>query len=56
MFVRNSWYVAAWSDELENTPLGLMLLCDPIVLFRTSDGSVVALEDRCVHRRVPLSL
>ena len=56
MFVRNSWYVAAWSDELQETPLGLMLLCDPIVLFRTSDGSAVALEDRCVHRRVPLSL
>ena len=56
MFVRNSWYVAAWSDELRETPLGLVLLCDPIVLFRSSDGAPIALEDRCVHRRVPLSM
>ena len=56
MFVRNSWYLAAWSDELRETPLGLVLLCDPIVLFRSSDGAPIALEDRCVHRRVPLSM
>ena len=33
------------------TPLG-----DAIVLYRDSEGKPVALEDRCVHRSVPLSL
>lgn len=56
MFVRNSWYVAAWSDELREAPLGLVLLREPIVLFRDGDGAPIALEDRCVHRRVPLSM
>lgn len=56
MFVRNSWYVAAWSDEIHETPVGLVILGEPIVLFRISDGTAVGLEDRCVHRRVPLSM
>ena len=56
MFVTNSWYLAAWSDELQDRPLGLLLLKQPIVLFRKKDGSAVALEDRCVHRHVPLSI
>lgn len=55
MFLRDYWYVAAWSDEVVNVPLGRTLLDEPIVLFRKSDGTVVALEDRCAHRRLPLS-
>jgi phenylpropionate dioxygenase-like ring-hydroxylating dioxygenase large terminal subunit len=56
MFLRNCWYVAAFSEELGDSPLGRTLLGEPIVLFRLSDGSPVALEDRCVHRQAPLSL
>ncbi|HJU24777.1 MAG TPA: Rieske 2Fe-2S domain-containing protein, partial [Casimicrobiaceae bacterium] len=55
MFLRDYWYVAAWSDEVARTPLARTLLDEPIVLFRKSNGSVVALEDRCAHRRLPLS-
>ena len=29
---------------------------DPVVLFRGKSGQVFALEDRCAHRQVPLSL
>jgi len=50
MFAKNFWYVAARSDGLEETSLCLVLLYEHVVLFRTSDGSVVALEDRCAHR------
>ena len=56
MFLKNYWYVAAWSDELERSPLGLMVLKQPVVLFRQTDGTAVALEDRCIHRRAPLSI
>lgn len=55
MFLRNCWYVAAWNDEISRTPLARKVLNEDIVLFRKTDGTVVALEDRCAHRRLPLS-
>ncbi|WP_298166002.1 aromatic ring-hydroxylating dioxygenase subunit alpha [Novosphingobium sp.] len=56
MLIRNCWYVAGWSYELEaGKPLQRMLLGEPVVLWRRSDGTVVAMEDRCVHRLAPLS-
>lgn len=55
MFLRNYWYVAAWNDEVSREPLARTVLGEPLVLFRKRDGAVVALEDRCAHRRLPLS-
>ena len=55
MFLRNHWYVAAWSDELGTDPLAVKMLNEDIVLYRKRDGAPVALEDRCAHRRLPLS-
>ena len=55
-FVRSAWYVAAWEHELP--PGGMFartILGEPLVLWRTSRGDVVALEDRCCHRHAPLS-
>jgi vanillate O-demethylase monooxygenase subunit len=54
MFVRNAWYIAAWSDEIASRPLARRILGEPIVLFRDSAGAVVALQDRCCHRGAPL--
>jgi phenylpropionate dioxygenase-like ring-hydroxylating dioxygenase large terminal subunit len=54
MFLKNYWYVAAWSHEIECRPLGRILLNQPVVFFRGSDGTVAALEDRCPHRGYPL--
>jgi vanillate O-demethylase monooxygenase subunit len=56
MFLRNFWYVAASGDEVTRKPLGRMILGEPIVLFRKEDGTPVALEDRCAHRHLPLSM
>ena len=56
MFLRNCWYVAAWSREVGQEPLGRTLLNEPVVLYRTEDGVPAALEDRCCHRALPLSL
>lgn len=55
MFLQNAWYVAAWSSEITDVPLGRMLLNESIVFFRGADGEVGALEDRCCHRGMPLS-
>ena len=51
-----SWYVAATSDEVTTTPLGRRALDAGLVLYRTTDGTVVALEDRDAHSAYPLSL
>jgi phenylpropionate dioxygenase-like ring-hydroxylating dioxygenase large terminal subunit len=52
----NAWYVLATSDEVGTTPLGRRAADAGIVLYRTPDGTAVALEDRCAHRPYPLSL
>jgi vanillate O-demethylase monooxygenase subunit len=55
-YVRNAWYVAAWTQDIEpDKPLGVFILGNPIVLWR-ADDRLVAFEDRCVHRLAPLSL
>ena len=56
MFLRNYWYVAANDHEIGRKPLGRIILGEPVVLFRTEAGTAVALEDRCVHRHLPLSM
>ena len=55
MFVRNCWYVAAWTEELSADFLTCTIINEPIVIYRKSDNSLVALEDRCAHRMAPLS-
>jgi phenylpropionate dioxygenase-like ring-hydroxylating dioxygenase large terminal subunit len=53
----NYWYPLAWSDELKTERiLGRRFAGEPIALYRTANGRVVALEDRCAHRQVPLHL
>jgi phenylpropionate dioxygenase-like ring-hydroxylating dioxygenase large terminal subunit len=57
MWVRNAWYVAGWRHELgAEGLLARTVIEEPLVLYRRSDGSVVALEDRCCHRLAPLSM
>jgi phenylpropionate dioxygenase-like ring-hydroxylating dioxygenase large terminal subunit len=57
MWIRNAWYVAAWTHEIEPGRIHARTIIDqPLVLYRTADGGVVALEDRCPHRFAPLSL
>jgi phenylpropionate dioxygenase-like ring-hydroxylating dioxygenase large terminal subunit len=51
----DQWYAAAFSDEIGRTPLARTLLDRQVVLYRTSAGDPVALPDRCVHRKAPLS-
>ncbi len=56
MFVRNCWYVAGWDIDLPQGELiARTIINEPIVLYRTGDGGVVALADRCCHRLAPLS-
>jgi phenylpropionate dioxygenase-like ring-hydroxylating dioxygenase large terminal subunit len=56
MFIRNCWYVIAWDHEVpEGGLFTRIVLNQPILLLRKTNGEVVALEDRCCHRAAPLS-
>ncbi|MCL2429731.1 MAG: aromatic ring-hydroxylating dioxygenase subunit alpha [Alphaproteobacteria bacterium] len=53
--ILGQWYVAAFRDEVTTAPLGRTICNKPVVLYRRENGTVAALEDRCSHRRYPLS-
>ena len=53
VFVRNAWYVAGWSSEFGNDLSAVKILDENIVIYRTSKGQVIAMEDRCPHRFLP---
>jgi len=56
-YLRNAWYMAAWSDELGDQPLVRTVLEMPLLLYRKQETrDVVAFLDRCPHRFAPLSL
>jgi phenylpropionate dioxygenase-like ring-hydroxylating dioxygenase large terminal subunit len=54
-FIFEAWYVAAWGEEITRAPLRRILLEEPVVMYRKTDGTPVAMSDRCVHRAYPLS-
>lgn len=56
IFLRNTWYVALWADDLGLGEITRRTICDqPIALFRKQDGTVAAVADQCSHRFAPLS-
>jgi len=55
MFLKNAWYVAAWDEEITRDLQQIMVLNQKICIFRNEAGEVIALEDACPHRKLPLS-
>jgi vanillate O-demethylase monooxygenase subunit len=56
-WLRNAWYVAAWSHDLaDGQLLARTILKQPVVLYRKSNGDVAALHDVCPHRFAPLHM
>lgn len=51
----NCWWVAGLSEEITDEFLSRRILDMQILFYRTAAGEVVALEDRCPHRSLPLS-
>lgn len=51
----NQWYAVAWADDVDRALLQRWVAGQPLVLYRTQEGSPIALDDRCVHRQYPLS-
>ena len=56
MYLKNTWYVAAWSSEIApGAVVARTILEQPIALFRRGNGTLAALHDQCPHRFAPLS-
>ncbi len=49
-YLRNYWYLAAWSHEVAGEPVGRTFFDQPVVIFRTEAGEVAVLDDVCPHR------
>lgn len=50
------WVAIERIAAIQSTPAAFIVSDQSIVLVRAADGDVIALEDRCPHRDVPLSL
>ena len=51
------WHPVGYSHEItSDKPFGTILLDEPVVIWRTSDGTPYAMRDLCIHRGTALSL
>ena len=49
-------YVAGWSHQItEGQIVARTIVGEPVILYRTSHGTITVMEDRCCHRFAPLS-
>jgi phenylpropionate dioxygenase-like ring-hydroxylating dioxygenase large terminal subunit len=54
-FLKDCWYAAAWTEEVEhNRPLVRTIAGVSVLVLKSQDGTVHALENRCPHRFAPL--
>jgi vanillate O-demethylase monooxygenase subunit len=56
VYLRNAWYAATWERDIGSTPVGLTVLGEHVVVYRTASGHYAALADECAHRKTPLSI
>src|SRR5438094_8492312 len=56
MSLRDFWYIAAESPRVAEVPLAATIMGEPVVVYRDGGGRTIALEDRCAHRNMALSL
>src|SRR4051812_23333232 len=55
--IKNHWYLACFADELPaGRHISRMISGEDILVYRTQSNQVGALENRCCHRNVQLSL
>lgn len=55
-YVLDTWYPLTWSRNIGRTLSAHRIIERDVVVFRTEAGKVVAMEDACPHRLLPLSM
>ena len=60
MWLRNCWYVIAWEHEIpavnEEKLFTRKVLNEPILVYRTTEGPIVAIADKCQQLRISQNL
>ncbi|MDB9374914.1 aromatic ring-hydroxylating dioxygenase subunit alpha [Nodularia sphaerocarpa] len=54
--LKNFWYACEFSSAVTNKPKQVLMFNQRFVLYRNSQGQIVALNDQCSHRGAALSL
>lgn len=54
--LKNFWYACEFSYRITARPKQILMLNERFVLYRNSQGRVIALKDQCPHRGAALSL
>ena len=54
--LKNFWYACEFSKAVTNQPKQIVMLKQKFVLYRNSQGQVIALKDQCPHRGAALSM
>src|SRR5580765_7372850 len=56
LYLRDLWYMAAHAASVKRGAMQrVMMLGEPVLIGRMTDGTAFALRDICPHRGVPLS-
>jgi phenylpropionate dioxygenase-like ring-hydroxylating dioxygenase large terminal subunit len=55
-YIRNTWYPLTWSRGVGRSLSSHPIIGERVVVFRSTEGRVVAMEDACPHRLLPLSM
>ncbi|WP_019503090.1 aromatic ring-hydroxylating oxygenase subunit alpha [Pseudanabaena sp. PCC 6802] len=53
--LKNFWYACEFSSAITSKPKQIKLLNQEFVLYRNSQGQIIAFKDRCPHRGAALS-
>ncbi len=54
-FLKNTWYVGAWANELSSDkPFARTILGEQVLFYRDAEGQPVVLSNICPHRFAPL--
>jgi phenylpropionate dioxygenase-like ring-hydroxylating dioxygenase large terminal subunit len=54
--LNNLWYAVEFSSKITHQPQQITLMEENFVLYRSHQGQVIALNDRCAHRGASLAL
>jgi phenylpropionate dioxygenase-like ring-hydroxylating dioxygenase large terminal subunit len=53
--LKNSWYAVEFSSTISTIPKLLKILNRELVLYRTADGRIQAMDNACIHRGAALA-
>ncbi len=52
--LNNFWYAVEFSNEIDNKPQLIQIFDHSLILYRTSDGQIQAMNNTCIHRGAAL--